>query len=274
MSMKLDIQSVRMAVFDIDDTLIMRGSVELSSQTLIAIERLRSLGIFIVIATGRARYFIQDAIHRDVRPDFIISANGACVTDSSDALWHCEPMDPQEVQTLIAYAQKTHLALACKMVDQMDVYSGLDIFETTYMQGSQKQHILHPTSTFDEKKPVLGVFMMGKEALIEASEPLTQHATYAHAYHDAYDVYSRHAGKVRGIERVMRHLNIEWSQVIAFGDGANDVDMIRKAGVGIAMANAPENLKAHATWVTDTVSNDGVAQAIQKLFNEEGVAHD
>ena len=60
-------------------------------------------------------------------------------------------------------------------------------------------------------------------------------------------------------------LGVELSQVAALGDGLNDVEMLREAGLGIAMGNAPEAVKSAADWITGTNDEDGVAQAVRRL---------
>lgn len=61
-------------------------------------------------------------------------------------------------------------------------------------------------------------------------------------------------------------LGLDLTQVAAIGDGLNDIEMLREAGVGIAMGNAPESVKSVADWVTGTNDEAGVAQAVRKLF--------
>jgi hydroxymethylpyrimidine pyrophosphatase-like HAD family hydrolase len=64
--------------------------------------------------------------------------------------------------------------------------------------------------------------------------------------------------KASGLKKLGDLLNIDLSEMIAFGDGANDFEMIEKVGLGVAMDNAIEGLKAKAKYHTDTVDNDGV----------------
>ena len=62
------------------------------------------------------------------------------------------------------------------------------------------------------------------------------------------------------------HLGLDPKRTIAFGDGGNDASMIRKAGIGIAMGNALESLKQEADYVTTTVDDDGVLNALRHYF--------
>jgi hydroxymethylpyrimidine pyrophosphatase-like HAD family hydrolase len=61
---------------------------------------------------------------------------------------------------------------------------------------------------------------------------------------------------------------LDLSQVAAIGDGLNDIEMLTEAGLGIAMGNAPEAVKSVADWVTGTNNEAGVAQAVERLFQD------
>ena len=74
------------------------------------------------------------------------------------------------------------------------------------------------------------------------------------------------AAKGEALERLAGHLGIEMSQTMGFGDGENDITLIRKAGIGVAMGNAEECLKAEADYITVTNDEDGVAAALEKLL--------
>lgn len=55
------------------------------------------------------------------------------------------------------------------------------------------------------------------------------------------------------------------SFTVAFGDGGNDIPMLRRAGIGVAMGNASDNVKDHADFITGTVDDDGIKYALQYL---------
>ena len=73
------------------------------------------------------------------------------------------------------------------------------------------------------------------------------------------------ATKGEAILRLAGHLGLRQEQTMGFGDGENDMTMIRTAGIGVAMGNAVEALKAESDYVTVTNDEDGVADAIEKL---------
>jgi Cof subfamily protein (haloacid dehalogenase superfamily) len=74
--------------------------------------------------------------------------------------------------------------------------------------------------------------------------------------------------KAEALGKLTAILGLDLSQVAAIGDGLNDIEMLTEAGLGIAMGNAPEAVKSVADWVTGTNNEAGVAQAVQRLFQE------
>ena len=77
------------------------------------------------------------------------------------------------------------------------------------------------------------------------------------------DIIPKDGGKSAGIRQYLDLLGIDRSESMAFGDGENDIDMLEFVGVGVAMGNADDAVKAAADYVTDTVDNDGIAKALQ-----------
>ena len=75
--------------------------------------------------------------------------------------------------------------------------------------------------------------------------------------------------KVKSIELLLNKLDIDKENVVAIGDGDNDIDMIKYVGCGIAMSNSPEIVKENADIVTEYSNNeDGVYYAIKELLSE------
>jgi hydroxymethylpyrimidine pyrophosphatase-like HAD family hydrolase len=72
--------------------------------------------------------------------------------------------------------------------------------------------------------------------------------------------------KSNAIRFLIERMGFDRSEVIAMGDNYNDKEMIRFAGMGVAMGNAPDEIKQVADYVTDTNNEDGVRKALEKLF--------
>ena len=79
------------------------------------------------------------------------------------------------------------------------------------------------------------------------------------------DCIARGTNKASGIDHVIRHYGYRLSETMAFGDGGNDIEMLRHAGIGVAMGNASDEVKAAADIVTTSVDDDGVARVLRQL---------
>lgn len=79
------------------------------------------------------------------------------------------------------------------------------------------------------------------------------------------EMMNRNASKSKAIQFLMERYKLRQPEIIAIGDNFNDKEMIEYAGLGIAMGNAPDEVKAAANYVTDTNNNDGVAKALVKF---------
>ncbi|MCI8418355.1 MAG: HAD family phosphatase [Lachnospiraceae bacterium] len=80
------------------------------------------------------------------------------------------------------------------------------------------------------------------------------------------EVIPRNIHKGQGLAEVCRLLDVMPSQVIAFGDAQNDIPMIQRAGLGVAMGNACKELKEAADRVTGSNNEDGIAQVLEELW--------
>ena len=83
----------------------------------------------------------------------------------------------------------------------------------------------------------------------------------------ALEVLKKSSGKSNGLKKLCEYLDIDLENVAYFGDGSNDIESIKIAGLGIAMANASKEIKEAADYVTSSNDDGGVAEFLEKLFN-------
>ena len=79
------------------------------------------------------------------------------------------------------------------------------------------------------------------------------------------EINSLDATKGAALAFLCDYLGVDVSQSMSFGDGTNDISMLKAAGIGVAMGNAMDEVKVHADYVTDTCDNDGMAKAIERF---------
>ena len=82
-------------------------------------------------------------------------------------------------------------------------------------------------------------------------------------WHPAFtDITAADADKGKGLHAMADYLGFNIDETMAFGDGGNDISIVREAGIGVAMGNAGDNLKQIADYITTHVDEDGVKNAL------------
>ena len=92
--------------------------------------------------------------------------------------------------------------------------------------------------------------------------PQLPHCEFGRWYPTFADITATGNTKQRGIDEIIRHFGLKIDEVMAFGDGGNDISMLRHAGIGVAMGNATDEVKAAANYTTTAVDEDGILNAL------------
>ena len=264
---------IRMMIFDIDGTLIPFGSATITSSALEAINRIKEeKGVKVMIATGRSKCFIQDDIYKSLHSDYLVTINGQSILDKDLKSVVKHTLSLEDMERLTADCIKNGIALAYKYDDELASYNLHDEYCEIYLEHEERKYLVKDyTATRDYHLShglPLSAFLIGDESVIEKMSENYTDVKFVKAYPLAYEVYDINYNKSTAIEGVIDILGITWNNCMAFGDADNDIDMIQKARIGIAMANGSENLKAEADFVTDDINRDGVAKAIERFKNE------
>lgn len=251
---------IKAVFFDIDGTLVSFQTHRVSPGVLDGLRRLREKGVKLFIATGRHRSAIGAAA--GVFPfDGFITLNGQyCYT--RDKVLRSNPFSPQAAEHLIGLLEERKLP--CVVLEAEERYTvnrdpradlfpnELDIplppaFPVSRMRGRE----IYQAVTFltREDELALGDPFPGLEAL-------RWHPKFA-------DVIAPGGGKDYGMDAILAHFGIGLSETMAFGDGENDLTMLRHAHIGVAMGNANDKVKSQADYVTGSVDEDGIVTALE-----------
>jgi Cof subfamily protein (haloacid dehalogenase superfamily) len=263
------------AVFvDMDGTLL-RKDHTVSEPNKMAIQKLLDQGILVVPISARPLHGML-AITRQVVPDNmpIVSLNGSYIFHNNKIIYESTISLPEVVtihQELLPHGMST------MYYSQMDWYAALNSKAVI-----KEQRITNVKIKIQSFEPMLGewktkntgpnkILIAGSPALIIDIEQrlLELHEGRLNIYKSqpAYlEVMNLHASKANAIKFLTNQFGIHQTEVIAIGDNYNDKGMITYAGIGVAMGNAPDEIKLAADYVTDTNNNDGVAKALEHFF--------
>jgi hypothetical protein len=265
---------IKAAFFDIDGTLLSFKTHRVSAGTVRAFRTLHNRGVRTIISSGRPMILIPEM---PVSFDAYITMNGGLVfvgdlkgangeqITSDDKVLLSNPIPHEDSERWLDFAKEHNL---CTMVFTKDEMMAAQLDPIGLKIREQLEFQMPPVVDIDD--------MRGREAyqLIAIMPPeLDQQvgAMLSHCrlprWHPAFtDIVAQGNSKAAGMEAICRHYGIRQEETLAFGDGGNDIEMLQWAGTGVAMGNAADEVKAAADMVTTDVDNEGIENAINKLF--------
>ena len=246
--------------FDIDGTLVSFKSHTVPESARSAIARLREQGVKVFIATGRLMKHV--VIVNDIEVDGYITVNGGyCITSAGEVIF--ESAFPRAtVERVIDLSEQYGFDLNVMTHEDMYVSS----------MGERVQKIasminIMPTvadvRAIAATQPVVQMCPYISRELEQEIMPLLPDCVGSRWIDTFMDLNVRGVDKSLGIQQVMNYYGLTMAEAMAFGDGGNDLPMVRDAAVGVAMGNACDELKAVADYITSSVDEDGVSRALE-----------
>lgn len=251
---------IKAIFFDIDGTLLSFRTHQLSAGTRQAFAMLRRKGILTFISSGRPPVLIPAM---PVTFDGHITVNGGyCYMGSQVVL--DRPLEAADAQHWLDYVEAHNLvtmlfnrsemfvnrvdAAALRLREQLE-FAMPPLLSVTAMRGL-------PVYQF--------IAMIPAEKDAEVLQRLP--GSRLPRWHPAFsDLIPRSNSKAQGMESMGRCLGLQREEMMAFGDGGNDIEMLDYAGLGVAMGNAAEEVQRHADYVTTNVDDEGILHALTEL---------
>ena len=243
--------------FDVDGTLISHGQKAVPATARTALEQLSAKGIKRVLATGRHMLELSMLPVKDIAFDGYITLNGQLCLDEQSNIVSGNPITGQsKAQILRLFHDRT---IPIVLVEKDRLYIN---FVNAHVEFAQKavSTPIPAVGAYTGNEIYLAVAYLERERDLSDLLPgcaITRWNDYA------VDIIAATGGKTAGIREYCRINNIKQEETMAFGDGGNDIGMLRHAGIGIAMGNANDDVKAAADYVTDSVDEDGIFKALK-----------
>jgi Cof subfamily protein (haloacid dehalogenase superfamily) len=251
------------AVFlDIDGTMVSFNTHRMPEQTKEALCEARSRGVKVFVATGRHRSDINNL--DDLEFDGYITLNGGyCFV--GDRVVFQKPIPRRDVEAFVRYVEET-APIPCFFVEAHRISADM---ENDCMTGMMKLVKFTPRPTVPARAFVdKEIFQLTAFFPVEQEPEIMRHlpGCTATRWHPTFaDIVARGVDKKAGLEKMGEYFGFSAGEMMAIGDGGNDIPMIRYAGTGIAMGNAGEEVKQSADYVTKTVDDDGVGHALRRF---------
>lgn len=275
--------SSKLIAIDIDGTLL-DASGRVTQAVRAAVANAAAAGVTVVLASGR-RYRSTAPIAVDIEAaPLVIVQHGALIKRTHDA---------STVHSALINMPLALEAAEFMLAEKLEPMIGVDGFSEGldfYVHGGKPRHSstlgftdrskgLWKTVRNPAQIPYRGataVFATGeKDALVKSHKRLAEHFADVLSYHllksPQYDFWfleaiSPNGGKGRALLALARRLDIQPENTAAIGDDVNDLDMFAAAGTAVAMGNAVEEVKKAADFTVAPNTENGAAQAIEKLL--------
>ncbi len=274
---------IKLIALDLDGTLLMDDHETVSPANRAALDEAAAHGIHVVAATGRSLSAVAPAVRAIPYIRYFITCNGSSVTRrdgtvlrraalpydiTEEILAHLEREEPELLVELCAGGQMFLSRAHWERREELHLPPyHLHAFRSgTGVVVENIRHYAEPNA-FPVEKVNLPFVTPEQKASVKAwgrerfGDALRMVSTLPYNL----EINDRRASKSWGLRQVCEILGLSPAECIAFGDADNDTDMIKLAGIGVAMGNALDEVKAAADFVTRRNEEDGVAFAVRHL---------
>ena len=272
-------EDIKIAAFDLDGT-VLNGSL-MSEAVARALRKLREAGIAVAVSTGRDISQIPQNVLSCF--SYRVTTNGASVTDNNLNVIEDHPIDTQTAIRAIDIIRKCH-GTCCVYLNGFVVATALFLTRllkrTNYLAKSHRKatrevrnnRIVFSLERYLKRRNPkiykIQTFFTNQNDAIKAARLIGEPCSLNPVVMEDNSMETTKAGitKAHGLLELCSVLGYKAKNIMAFGDSANDLEMLRTAGFSVGMGNAEQCVKAEADYITDPVTEDGVATAINKLF--------
>ncbi len=254
-------ENKKLFIFDIDGT-VLDDSKNIPVKTKQAIKRLSETHE-VAIATGRNRSMAIEVIEELEISNYIV-CNGAAAYYDHEAIYK-NSLEESELEELISLADQHDHQIVYETVDELRRRS--EVPNSRMEKGME--FVGFPVPAYDKdfykRHSLVQCLLFISEEEMEVYQGKFDHFRFVRWYNNGTDVLPSDGSKFLTIKILAQHLGIPLKDVVAFGDGMNDIEMIKNVGLGVAMGNAEDEVKEVADLITDSNEQDGIPKALREL---------
>lgn len=253
---------IKAVFFDIDGTLLDHEFHRMPRSTLTALKQLRKQGIKLFVATGRPPNNLT-TIKQWFDFDGYLTSNGQYCFNEETVIYE-KYIEYDDIKNILPYLNEFQIPVLFATLEEN--FSNIANYRLDEVASSLNQP-RYPVKSADE---ILDHQIVQLMAYIDEAEdekflsylPNCKSVRWTPVFADIIPI---DGGKNRGIDQMIKHYQIDLDEVMAFGDGGNDIDMLQHVGIGIAMGNASDIVKAASDYVTSKIDDDGIYRGLKKF---------
>lgn len=251
--------------FDIDGTLFYPG-IGIPQSALRSLKELKEHGHKIVVCTGRSRGMIPDSYFHLGFDGMIIGAGS--YVEYQGKILHRQMMTEEQLNKVIAWGRQEGLGIILE--GEKHGYYDPQNHDAYYQEVKKKAKTDFESTlcSMDEAVdiPKWTYHHIGPERVEEAEAAMDDQfkGIYHEALH-AIEFIPKNVNKAKGIKKILEYTGISRENTYAFGDSANDLDMIKYVQYGVAMGNAVQELADAAPYHTARADEDGIEKGLKKF---------
>lgn len=262
---------------DLDGTLT-NSEKNITPRTFDALMKAQREGVRLVLASGRPTFGIAALANQLQLADYggyVLSYNGGRIIDwCKKTVIFSQVVDQKLVPILYDFAEKAQLPIVTYLPDAIlaSKNEGEYLAEEARINGMP---VVVAQNFVEEAMQIAGgstkFLIPGEPELLiqlesEMKAALSEQMEVFRSAPFFLELPPKGIDKAQSLQRLLTHLGLERESLMAFGDGFNDLSMIQFAGQGVAMANAVEEVKSIADFVTTSNEEDGIAHALEHLL--------
>ena len=250
---------IKAAFFDIDGTLLSHKTKQIPPSVRDALQALKQEGIRCVVATGRMLREMDRLPMGDVTFDAYITMNGQRTLDANRQHLDSMPLEGAAKENALELFRKQEIPVI--LVEEDRLYLNFENQRVRDVQNAISSK-LPPIGTY-EGAPLYQACVYvtrEEEGLLSQVADMCEISRW---HPGGVDMIAKGGGKRTAILRYLEKNGILPEEIIAFGDGENDIGMLQLAGIGVAMGNAEEVVKQNADYITADIDDDGIEKALR-----------
>jgi len=265
----------KLIAIDMDGTLLKEDKT-ITAKTKEALKAASSLGVKIVLTTGRPIQGIKDYLNELQlidENDYVIALNGALICNCSDysIINSNETLKGKDLKYIYNKVKelKTYFHAFTGNEDLVNIKSKFS--EEEEKRINLKVRVVEFLTEIKDDDEILKVVLEEEKDVLnkitsQIPKELFEEYNIIRSVDFMLEFMKKGCNKATGIEKLAHHLGISREEIIAIGDASNDKEMIEYAGLGVAMGNAESEIKMLANFITRSNEEDGVAYVIDKYI--------